>query len=189
MNFCSHCGAPVRLTIPAGDDRLRYLCERCGTIHYQNPRIVAGTLPLVDDRVLLCRRAIAPRQGYWTLPAGFMENGETTEQAARRETLEEACAELAELSLYTLIDLPHIHQVYMIFLGRLAGDFSPGPESHEVRLFEEAEIPWEALAFPTIERTLKHYFDDRCRELPPGAVRYALHVGSFERWQAPARPD
>ncbi len=161
MNFCSHCGQPVRFAIPEGDDRPRFLCEACGTIHYQNPRIVAGTLPVSGSRVLLCRRAISPRKGYWTLPAGFMENGETTPEAAARETREEAMAEVALQELYTLINLPHIDQVFMIFRAELNGDFGPGPESLEVALFEEHEIPWESLAFPTIERTLRHFFADR----------------------------
>lgn len=142
MNYCSHCGQPVSFTIPEGDDRPRYVCGSCGTIHYQNPNIVAGTLATSGSRVLLCKRAIEPRKGYWTLPAGFMENGETTLQAAARETLEEACAEVALDNLYTLINLPHINQVFMIFRARLQGSFHPGPESLEVALFEEHEIPW-----------------------------------------------
>lgn len=161
MNFCSHCGHTVRFAIPEGDDRPRYLCDECGTIHYQNPRIVAGTLAVSGSRVLLCRRAIAPRLGYWTLPAGFMENAETTGEAAARETREEACAEVALQGLYAMISLPHINQVFMIFRAELAGAFAPGPESLEVALFEEEEIPWEELAFPTIERTLRHFYRDR----------------------------
>ncbi|TDX25331.1 ADP-ribose pyrophosphatase YjhB (NUDIX family) [Modicisalibacter xianhensis] len=173
MNFCSHCGQRVRLAIPEGDDRPRYLCDDCGTIHYQNPRIVAGTLPVRDGRVLLCRRAIAPRKGYWTLPAGFMENAETTLEAAARETWEEACARVAIHDLYTLINLPHINQVYMIFLADLQGGFAAGPESLEVAMFSEEEIPWGDLAFPTIERTLRHYFADR-----PGEV-FPLHISDI----------
>ncbi|HBK38215.1 MAG TPA: NUDIX hydrolase, partial [Halomonas sp.] len=129
MNFCSQCGEKVRFAVPEGDDRPRYLCDGCGTIHYQNPRIVAGTLPVSGSKVLLCKRAISPRKGYWTLPAGYMENAETTQQAATRETWEEAFAEVTLGGLYTLIDLPHINQVYMIFLADLIGDFGPGPES------------------------------------------------------------
>lgn len=173
MNFCSHCGQTVRYAIPAGDDRPRYLCDACGSIHYQNPRIVAGTLPVSGSRILLCRRAIAPRKGYWTLPAGFMENAETTTEAATRETREEACAEVEIHGLYTLINLPHINQVYMIFLADLAGGFSAGPESLEVALFEEHEIPWDELAFPTIERTLQHFFADRRHG------DFALHVSDI----------
>ncbi len=161
MNFCSHCGHTVRFAIPRGDDRPRYLCDECGTIHYQNPRIVAGTLPVSGSRVLLCRRAIAPRKGYWTLPAGYMENAETTVEAAARETLEEACAEVTVHGLYTLINLPHINQVYMMFRADLVGGFDAGPESLEVALFEEDEIPWDELAFPTIERTLRYFYRDR----------------------------
>ncbi|WP_111412617.1 NUDIX hydrolase [Billgrantia lactosivorans] len=173
MNFCSHCGQAVRFAIPAGDDRPRYLCDACGSIHYQNPRIVAGTLPVSGTRILLCRRAIAPRKGYWTLPAGFMENAETTVEAAARETREEACAEVDIHGLYTLINLPHINQVYMIFRADLAGGFSPGPESLEVALFEEHEIPWDELAFPTIERTLRHFYADRNND------HYPLHVSDI----------
>ncbi|WP_136247784.1 NUDIX hydrolase [Halomonas borealis] len=161
MNFCSHCGQTVRFAIPEGDDRPRFWCKACGTIHYQNPRIIAGTLPVHGTRVLLCRRAIAPRKGYWTLPAGFMENAETTVEAAARETQEEALAEVAIHGLYTLINLPHIDQVFMIFRAELAGGYGAGPESLEVALFEEQEIPWDMLAFPTIECTLRHYFADR----------------------------
>ncbi|GED21661.1 NUDIX hydrolase [Halomonas halmophila] len=161
MNFCSHCGQPVRFAVPEGDDRPRYLCDACGSIHYQNPRIIAGTLPVRGSQILLCRRAIAPRKGYWTLPAGFMENAETTQQAAARETQEEACADVSLQGLYTLINLPHINQVYMIFLADLAGGFAAGAESLEVALFEEHEVPWDELAFPTIERTLRHFYTDR----------------------------
>lgn len=173
MNFCSHCGHIVRFAIPEGDDRPRFLCDECGTIHYQNPRIVAGTLPVSGTRVLLCRRAIAPRRGYWTLPAGYMENAETTVEAALRETLEEACAKVDIHGLYTLINLPHINQVYMIFLADLRGAFDIGPESLEVALFEEDEIPWDELAFPTIERTLRHFYADR------DAEHFPLHISDI----------
>lgn len=173
MNYCSHCGHTVRFAIPDGDDRPRFLCDACHTIHYQNPRIVAGTLPVAGERILLCRRAIAPRKGFWTLPAGFMENAETVEQAALRETREEARAVVDDPTLYTLISLPHINQVYMIFRGNLDGDFAAGPESLEVELFEESQIPWDELAFPTIERTLRHFFDDRRRGT------FELHLGQI----------
>lgn len=182
MNFCSHCGAPVRLAIPAGEDRPRYLCDSCGTIHYQNPKIVAGTLPVSGDRVLLCKRAIAPRLGYWTLPAGFMENAETTVEAALRETREEAGAEVEIVDLYTLINLPHIDQVYMIFRGELKGDFAAGVESLDVALFREDEIPWDELAFSTIERTLKHFFADR------RANRFSLHISDIRKHQGADEP-
>ena len=161
MKFCCHCGHAVSETIPQGDTRPRYVCGHCQVIHYQNPRIVAGCLVTHERHVLLCRRAIEPRHGFWTLPAGFMENGETTEQAALRETWEEARARVAQQQLYMLFNLPHINQVYMFFRGQLADmDFAAGEESLEVRLFSESEIPWEHLAFPTIGKTLKQYFLD-----------------------------
>lgn len=162
MNFCSQCGETVVQRIPDGDNRLRHVCSSCQTIHYQNPRIVAACLPVWGEQVLLCRRAIEPRRGYWTLPAGFMENGETIQQAAQRETWEEACARVDNLQLYTLFDLPHINQVYMFFRAELADlDFAVGEESLEVRLFEQSEVPWSELAFPTMGRTLECFFADR----------------------------
>jgi ADP-ribose pyrophosphatase YjhB (NUDIX family) len=162
VNFCARCGAPVSLRTPPGDDRPRHVCGSCGAVHYQNPKIVAGCLAEWGDRVLLCRRAIEPRYGLWTLPAGFMESGETTQEAAMRESLEEANARVEILSLYTLLDLPHIDQVYCLFRGRLLDlEFSAGNETLETRLFSEQEIPWETLAFASIVRTLRHYFEDR----------------------------
>jgi ADP-ribose pyrophosphatase YjhB (NUDIX family) len=161
MIFCSNCGARVVEKIPEGDDRYRYVCEACATVHYQNPKIVAGCIPEWNGRLLLCRRAIEPRLGLWTLPAGFMENLETTEQAAARETWEEARARVIDMSLYGVFSIPHISQVYMMFRGRLAAEeFAPGPESLEVSLFEEQEIPWQELAFPVVRLTLEKYFRD-----------------------------
>lgn len=161
MNYCSQCGDSVAHTIPNGDNRHRFVCVSCETIHYQNPRIIAGCLPFFEDKVLLCRRSIEPRAGYWTLPAGFLENGETTAEGALRETSEEANARAEIMDLYTLFSLPHISQVYMFYRARLTDlDFSPGEESLETRLFEEHEIPWDQLAFPVINETLKHYFAD-----------------------------
>ena len=168
MKFCSHCGSAVSQLIPQGDNRLRHVCGQCQTIHYQNPRIVAGCLPVWGEQVLMCRRAIEPRRGYWTLPAGFMENGETLEQAAMRETEEEACARVRNLHLYTLFDLPHISQVYMLFRAELVDlQFAAGEESLDVQLFHESEIPWSELAFPTIGRTLEYFFADRKQQLYP----------------------
>lgn len=162
MNYCCHCGAPVRLHVPPGDNLPRYVCDACQAVHYQNPKIVVGCIPEWEGRVLLCRRAIEPRLGLWTLPAGFMENEETTSQAAARETLEEANANVAVGDLFALFNLPHLSQVYLVFRGRLLGpDFSPGPESLEVGLFQEASIPWEQLAFQTIRDTLGRFFTDR----------------------------
>jgi ADP-ribose pyrophosphatase YjhB (NUDIX family) len=174
MNFCSACGAPVRRQIPAGDDRPRFVCDQCRTIHYQNPLLVVGTIPEWEDRILLCRRAIEPRYGLWTLPAGYLENGETMQDGARRETREEAGAELGALSPFALFDLPFIRQVYLMFRGPLAArSWQPGAESLECRLFAEKEIPWEGLAFIVVRETLQRYFGDR----PKG--RFGLHTGTI----------
>jgi ADP-ribose pyrophosphatase YjhB (NUDIX family) len=164
MNFCSHCGQPVTLRIPDGDTLPRHVCDACGTIHYQNPKIVTGCIPEWEDKLLLCRRAIEPRHGLWTLPAGFMENGETTAEGAARETLEEALARVEIDRLYALFNIPHINQVYLMFRARLLDlNFAPGPESLEVALFREDEIPWRELAFPVVKETLERYFRDRAR--------------------------
>jgi len=161
MNYCSNCGKLVVEKIPEGDTFSRHVCESCETIHYQNPKILAGCIAVRDDRLLLCRRAIEPRYGLWTLPAGFMENGESTEQAAARETKEEACADVDNLSLYGVFSIPHISQVYMMFRARLSNDdFGAGDESLEVGLFSENEIPWEDLAFPVVRISLERYFRD-----------------------------
>jgi len=162
INFCSHCGAPVTLKVPAGDSLPRHVCDACNTIHYSNPKLVVGSLPVWEDQVLLCRRAIEPRQGFWTLPAGFMENNETMTDAAIRETLEEASARVELEGLYTLVSIPYISQVHVIYRARLLDlDFAPGVESLDVALFREAEIPWDELAFRSVALTLRHFFDDR----------------------------
>lgn len=162
MKFCNQCGNSVSLTIPAGDDRHRHVCDECDIIHYQNPNIIAGCLPIYKDKVLLCKRAIEPRSGYWTLPAGFMENGESIEEGAIRETWEEAEAKVSLESLYTVYSIPEINQVYMIFKAEMTQPkFAAGIESLEVVLFEEADIPWDELAFPMMTKTLRHFFSDR----------------------------
>lgn len=168
MNFCNLCGEKVVQKIPNNDNRLRYVCTSCETIHYQNPNVVAGVLPLIVDsdgieKVLLCRRAIEPRYGYWTLPAGFMENEESLEEAAARESVEEANLTLGKLKLYFVMSLSHISQVYIMFIGQAKNDFSPGIESLETQLFTEAEIPWDQLAFPVVGKTLKSFFSDRAK--------------------------
>jgi ADP-ribose pyrophosphatase YjhB (NUDIX family) len=162
MNFCTQCGNRVIVTVPTGDTLPRHVCPACGTIHYQNPKMIVGTIPEWEGRILLCRRAIEPRQGLWTLPAGFMENGETTAQGAARETLEEANARVEVGELFSLYNLPHINQVYLMFRARLLDlQFAPGAESLEVALFEEKDVPWHKLAFATVEATLRAYFQDR----------------------------
>ena len=163
MKYCSQCGSSVSKKIPEGDNRERHVCNNndCGAIHYQNPRIITGCLPVYENKVLLCQRAIDPRYGKWTLPAGFMENGETTEQGALRESWEEAKARLHIEQLYAVFDLPHINQVYFFYKAQLANlNFGAGEESLTVDLFKESDIPWGELAFPVVADTLKYYFED-----------------------------
>jgi ADP-ribose pyrophosphatase YjhB (NUDIX family) len=184
LKFCSACGSPrIELRVPDGDMLPRHVCADCGTIHYQNPKVVVGCLPQWEERILLCRRAIEPRYGLWTLPAGFLENGETLVGGALRETLEEAGARVAIEDLYAVISLPQINQVYMMFRAQLLDhDYGPGSESLEVRLFDESEIPWESLAFRTIARTLRNFFLDRRLDA------FTLHVSAIER-RPPLTPD
>ena len=164
IKFCNSCGSAVSERVPEGDNLPRAVCDACGTIHYQNPKIVVGCLPAYGDRILICKRAIEPRYGLWTLPAGFMENGESASQGAAREALEEANARVEIEDLYTVYSIPHISQVYMMFRARLLDtDFSAGAESLEVKLVTESEIPWNQLAFAMVRRTLEHYLEDRKR--------------------------
>ena len=174
MKYCSQCGAEVVYKQPLDDTHHRFVCMSCETIHYQNPKIVSGCIPVWDNKVLLCKRSIEPRYGYWTLPAGFMELGETNYQAALRETAEEANARVEIIDLFSVFNLPHVDQVYMMFRSQLLDlDFSPGDESLEVKLFEESEIPWNEIAFTTISHTLKFYFEDR------RAGQFRLHTGDI----------
>jgi ADP-ribose pyrophosphatase YjhB (NUDIX family) len=184
MKFCSHCGSTaLEHRVPDGDTLRRYVCSNCGTIHYQNPKVVVGCLPEWEGQVLLCKRAIEPRHGLWTLPAGFLENGETILAGAERETAEEARARVAVGALYTVISLPQINQLYVMFRARLLDlGFGPGPESLDVRLFDEAAIPWNELAFRTIARTLRNYFLDR------KLGEFPVHVSALER-RAPLKPE
>ena len=177
MKFCGACGAEVELRIPVGDNRPRHICVSCEMIHYRNPNIVAGTLPVWEDgRILLCRRAIEPRHGLWTLPAGFMENGETTQQAAIRETTEEAQANIHVEDLCTVFSLPHVSQVYMIFRAQLLDlNFSAGVESLEVALFAEKDIPWDKMAFNAVAETLKCFFEDRRKGV------FSTHIGDIDK--------
>jgi ADP-ribose pyrophosphatase YjhB (NUDIX family) len=176
MKYCSKCGSAVDVRVPEGDNMARHVCSQCGEIHYHNPKIVVGSIPRWGEQVLLCRRAIEPRYGLWTLPAGFLENDETTIEGAARETLEEASAQVRIAGLYALFNLPHINQVYVMFLADLiAPEFGPGPESLEVALYREQDIPWEQMAFPVVEQTLKLYFDDRRQG------RFQVHTGDILR--------
>ncbi len=175
QHFCSQCGSPVVHRVPDDDNRERALCDNCGAIHYQNPRMVVGTLPVWQDQVLLCRRAIEPRLGYWTLPAGFMELGETTAQGAERETREEAGARIDLGPLFSMIDVPMADQVHLFYLAQMHDpDFDPGPESLEARLFREQDIPWEDIAFRTVSTTLRLFFADRRNG------RFGMHTPSLD---------
>ena len=179
MKFCSECAYPVVLQIPEGDNRPRYVCAQCATIHYHNPKLVVGSIPVWDEdgqiRVLLCKRAIEPRHGFWTLPAGFMENNETTAEAAVRETEEEAGADIEIGDLFSLLNVAQVHQVHLFYLARLRSlDFAPGIESLEVQLFAEHEIPWDDLAFPTIRKTLELFFTN-CVQIKETGGRFGFH--------------
>ena len=164
MRYCSNCAAPLARRVPPGDNLERWVCDRCGEIHYQNPKLVVGCVPEFEGRILLCRRAIEPRYGYWTLPAGFMENGETAAQAALRETIEEAGTRVELGAPFSMISVPHVNQVHLFFLGRLLDlEFRFGDETLEVALYEEAAVPWKDIAFRTVATTLRHWFADRSR--------------------------
>ncbi|MCE6855127.1 NUDIX hydrolase, partial [Acinetobacter baumannii] len=171
--FCGSCGQKTSWIIPAGDHNLRQVCTSCHQIHYANPKIVSGALVTWQDKVLLCRPAIEPRYGYWTLPAGYMELGETMEQGATRETWEEAEAKIEIEKLFCMYNFPQIGHVYVLFKAQLInGIFGNGPETIESRLFSENEIPWSELAFSSISQTLKHYFHDRKK----GALEFHLET-------------
>ena len=162
MNFCTNCGKTVVLEIPAGDNRARHICKHCGKIHYENPRIVAGCVVTYQDSILLCKRAIEPRSGYWTVPAGFMENGETLPEAAARETLEEALAEVDIGVMSTVVDVIQARQVHIFFEGVIAEPiFGVGEETLETRLFKPEDIPWSDIAFPSVRMALEHHISIR----------------------------
>ena len=162
MKYCSHCGASVALKIPPGDNLPRFICERCGTVHYQNPNVVVGCVPVWQDKVLLCKRAIEPRSGYWTIPAGFLENRETLQEAAIRETREEALAAVDLGPLLAVINVAHASQIHMMFRARLVEErFGAGEETLEAALYDEAGIPWSLIAFPSVRFALERFFSDR----------------------------
>lgn len=168
FQHCKVCGAPVTYRIPDDDNRERAVCTACGNVHYENPLNVVGTVPVWDDQVLLCRRNIEPRFGLWTLPAGFMELGETLEAGALRETVEEAGARVEMQGLYTVLNVVRAGQVHFFYRARLLDTrFDPGPETQEARLFDEASVPWDQLAFRTVRETLMRFFEDRKRDQFP----------------------
>jgi ADP-ribose pyrophosphatase YjhB (NUDIX family) len=175
MNFCPSCAAPVVRRVPEGDHLPRFVCTTCGTIHYRNPKLVTGCIPEFDGRILICRRAIEPRRGYWTIPAGFMEVGETLQQAAARECQEEALARVEIGSLCAIVHVLHAEQVHVMFRAALAEpSFGVGAESQEVELCDERALPWQDLAFKSVEFTLRRYFEDRA------AGRNELHFHTIE---------
>ena len=164
MKFCSHCGQSVVLRSLDGDHLPRYVCGACGIVHYENPKLIVGCVPEYDGRILLCRRAIEPRHGYWTIPAGFMENDETTQEGARRESMEEALADVEIGSLLAVVHVLHANQVHVMFRARLPEPrFGVGAESLEVMLVSESEVPWQDIAFRSVDFALRKYFDDRRR--------------------------
>jgi ADP-ribose pyrophosphatase YjhB (NUDIX family) len=176
MKYCSQCGGGLSYRIPFGDDRPRYVCDECGTVHYENPKVVVGCIPVWEDNVLLCRRAIEPGLGKWTLPAGYLENGESAEQGAIRETYEEAGTRVEIVQPYAVFSLTFADHIYFMFHARMMSPrFAPGKESLSVKLFDEAEIPWSEIAFGVIRETLERFFRDRSRN------RLPLQVGEMAR--------
>ena len=174
IQHCRVCGQATRYRVPADDNRERAVCGGCGEIHYENPINVVGTVPVWGEQVLLCRRAIEPRLGLWTLPAGFLELGESTADGARRETLEEAGARIELLDLFTVLNVVRVGQVHLYYRARMLDThLDPGPETLEARLFREDEVPWDELAFRTVRRTLEHFFDDR------RAGAFGVHAGDI----------
>lgn len=178
MKYCSSCASPVVWQIPSDDTRPRHVCPACGEIHYQNPKMVVGSIPIWEKdgqtHILLCKRAIEPRYGFWTLPAGFMENSETSSHGAQRETEEEAGANIALHDLFSIINVPHVNQVHLFYRATLLDtNYSAGTESLDVQLFTEQDIPWDEIAFPTVSQTLQFIFEDLAKVKKGGA--FALH--------------
>lgn len=174
IKHCRVCGAPVSYRLPADDNRDRAVCTACGEIHYENPINVVGTLPVWGDQVLLCRRNIEPRYGLWTLPAGFLELGESTAEGALRETVEEAGAHVELQGLYTVLNVVRVGQLHLFYRARMLDpSLAPGPETIEARLFAEHEVPWDQIAFRTVRQTLQHFFEDR------GSGVFRVHTGDI----------
>jgi len=176
MKFCPECGQPVQVKVPEGDHLPRHVCSACAAIHYHNPKIVVGCVPEHEGRILICRRAIEPRLGFWTIPAGFMENDETLQQGAARESREEALAEVEIGSMLAVVHVLHARQVHVMFRARLTTpEFGAGEESLEVTLCDPGEIPWRDIAFPSVRFALERYLEDRAQG------RDGLHFTSFDR--------
>ena len=174
IQHCRVCGAKAQYVVPEGDNRERAVCTACGEIHYENPLNVVGTVPVWGEQVLLCRRNIEPRHGMWTLPAGFMELGESTADGALRETIEEAGANIEMQGLFSVLNVVRVGQVHLFYRARMLDtSLNPGPESIEARLFREDEIPWDELAFRTVRQTLEHFFADR------RAGVFGVHAGDI----------
>jgi len=177
MKFCSLCGSPVTSIVPAGDNRNRFVCPSCKHIHYQNPLMVVGCVAHWENKILMCRRAIEPRKGFWTVPAGFMENDETVAEGAARETQEEALATVTTGSLVAMVDVVHARQVHLFVRGQMdTPDYGAGEESLVTELIEEADMPWHDIAFPSVEFALRKYFEDRAKGLE------GVHVKEI-RWR------
>ena len=174
IRFCRACGSAVNHCIPADDNRERAVCPACGLVHYENPLNVVGTVPMWGSQVLLCQRAIEPRRGFWTLPAGFLELGETTAEGALRETDEEAGAQIELGSLFSVLNVVRVGQVHLFYLAAMISpQLNPGSESLQARLFREDEMPWDEIAFRTVRETLRYFFDDRRRG------RFGLHCADI----------
>ena len=164
IKHCRACGTPVAYVVPADDNRERAVCPACATVHYENPVNVVGTVPIWGAQVLLCKRAIEPRYGFWTLPAGFLELGETSAEGALRETVEESGAEVDLGPLFSVLDVARVGQVHLFYLATMRSQaLAPGSETLEARLFREDEVPWDEIAFRTVRETLRYFFDDRRR--------------------------
>lgn len=176
MKYCSNCGKRVVRRVPYGDQHPRHICDHCQTVHYENPKVVVGCIAEWSGRILMCRRAIEPRMGFWTIPAGFLEINESSVEAAIRESEEETGTHIRIEGLYSIFDIPEIHQVYLIYRGQLKRpQFNPGSESLEVRLFRPEDIPWGELTYPAVGDILRQYIEER-----NSGYDFGIYVGSLK---------
>ncbi len=183
IRYCSVCGAGMTTRIPKDDDHIRPVCDTCDHVHYENPKMVVGCIPVQGNRILLCKRNIEPRKGKWTLPAGYLENGETVQEGAVRETLEETRSHVSIIAPYRMFNLVFVHQIYLMFRARLLDNqFGPTKESTNVRLFSESEIPWENIAFEAIRQTLVDFFSDRPGQRYPFEIK---EITAPKKWHTP----